>query len=107
MANNITSFDFTGLTSLTYLDVSSNPMTTIDVSMCTALAFFYIHGCPNITDIYLGINIDLNNLHGGCNQSICFKTAGSNAAVQIHVGSQARVNQAVALWGNIVGTFVQ
>jgi hypothetical protein len=110
MSNDITSFDFTGLTSLAHLDVSSNPMTTIDVSMCTSLYFIRIQNCPNITDIYLGQDIDLNVLYTGCNpqgMSSCLSTNGSNAAVKIHVGTQARVNQANSLWPYIVGTFEQ
>ena len=73
-------------------------MTTIDVSDCISLTLFYCGMCPNITDIYLGEFIDLSNL--------AFDTSGSNASVDIHVVTSARITQANLVYPNAVGTFV-
>lgn len=70
--NQLTSLDLTGLTSLgtlycsnnqlavldlspvnlTNLVAGSNPFTTLDLSTQTALEYFNIHGCPNLTSFY-------------------------------------------------------
>ena len=100
--NGLTSVDFAP--SITNISAQYNQMTTIDVSMCTGLTHFWITFCPNIIDIYIGSNIDLNGLVGN------FSTLGSNASVDIHVGTANRVNLANQLfpvggaWG--AGTFV-
>tara|TARA_R110002012_G_scaffold320644_1_gene544846 strand:+ start:1365 stop:2900 length:1536 start_codon:yes stop_codon:yes gene_type:complete len=100
--NGLTSVNFPP--SMTDITAHHNLMTTIDVSMCTGLTVFWITYCPNITDIYIGSVIDLNGLLG------TFSTLGSNASVNIHVGTASRVNLANQLfplggpWG--AGTFV-
>ena len=98
LVNPCTSFDFTGCSVLNELTVAQNTMTTIDVSMCVSLTLFYCGMCPNITDIYLGEFIDLSNL--------AFDTNGSNASVDIHVVTSARITQANLVYPNAVGTFV-